>query len=51
VYGFTKSDKATVTPDEKSDLKKLAKSLFAATDADLDRMMKSGRLIEISEVK
>ena len=51
VYGFTKSDKATVAPNEKSDLKKLAKALFTATDAELERMLKSGQLSEISEVQ
>ena len=50
LYGFPKSDKANITTSEKADLKKLAKTFFAMKDAELDLLVKSGSLQEISEV-
>jgi hypothetical protein len=45
------SHRANITSGELADLKKLAKTIFAMTDACLDRLAKSGNLFEIKEVR
>ena len=47
LYGFSKSGRSNITAGEKADMKKLAKTFFALTDADLDRLVQCGSLQEI----
>lgn len=47
MYGFPKSDRDNISASEKSDLKKLAKILFAMTDKQLDEQVKAGAFQEI----
>lgn len=47
VYGFAKSAKDNIAPDEARDFKKLAKILFAMTDQQLESMLKNGDFTEL----
>ena len=47
VYGFPKSAKANITPDEKKMFKKLAKFLLAITPDKLEAMLRHGDFDEI----
>lgn len=47
IYGFPKSSRGNISVSEKNDLKKLAKILFAMTDAQLDEKVKAGTFQEI----
>jgi hypothetical protein len=47
VHGFAKSDKANLDADEVKIYKKLAKILFALSDADLGRALKSREFLEV----
>ena len=42
VYGFAKSSRANIAPDEIKEFRKLAKILFAMTDEQLERMLQNG---------
>ena len=48
VYGFAKSDKADITGNELKEFKKLAKILFSMTADQLELMLQSGDLDELS---
>ena len=47
VYGFPKSNRANISASEKSDLKKLAQTLLAMTDEQLEQQIKAGAFQEI----
>ena len=49
MYGFPKSGRANITQKEKDDLKKLAKTLFAMSDEQLEQSIKAGTLQEVSK--
>ena len=49
VHGFAKSEIANISKKELSDLKKLAKTLFAMTDIQIQVALKKGMLEEIKE--
>ena len=49
VYGFEKSEKSTISPNEEKAMKVVATSLFAYSDDDLIRLIKNGGLIEVSD--
>ena len=48
LYGFPKSSKANISISEKNNLKKLAKYFFSLSDNDIQRLLLSGSLKEIS---
>jgi hypothetical protein len=48
VYGFAKSDRANIAPNETREFRKLAKVLFAIKDEQLDPMLKNGEFDELS---
>jgi hypothetical protein len=47
IYGFAKSSRASTAQDETKEFKKLAKILFAMTDAQLELMLKHGDFDEL----
>ncbi len=47
LYGFPKSGRANITASEKNDLKKLAQTLFALSDEQLEQEIKAGAFQEI----
>jgi hypothetical protein len=47
IYGFAKSSRADIAQDETREFKKLAKILFAMTDAQLELMLKHGDFDEL----
>ncbi|MDL2290493.1 type II toxin-antitoxin system RelE/ParE family toxin [Desulfovibrio sp. OttesenSCG-928-F20] len=47
VYGFAKSDKENITPDEAREFKKLAKILFTLTDQQVESLLKNADLTEL----
>jgi len=47
VYGFSKKQKANVTPDELVALKKLCKIYFAYTDEQIENILKIKEFIEV----
>ena len=47
VYGFAKSDKDNIAPDEAREFKKLAKILFALTDQQVESLLKNADLTEL----
>lgn len=49
VYGFEKSEKSTISPNEQKAIKVVATSLFAYSDNDLIRLIKNGALIEVRD--
>jgi hypothetical protein len=46
-YGFEKSSRSNITQSELDDFKKLGKIMFAMTDKQIDRVIKTGRYMEI----
>jgi hypothetical protein len=48
MYGFTKKEKDNVTMKEKEALKALAKTYFGYSEEQLEKAVKSGKLIEIA---
>jgi hypothetical protein len=46
-YLFSKKDRANIDDDELKAFRLLAKSLQSATDADINRLLASGKLMEI----
>ena len=49
VYGFEKSAKSTISPNEEKALKVVATALFAYSDEDIIQQIKNGALIEVSD--
>lgn len=47
VYGFAKSERENIEPDELEDLRTIAADLLAANDAGLARMLAEDELQEI----
>ena len=47
VYGFAKSDRENIDPDEAADFKKLAKVWFTFSDQKIEAMIKDQELTEI----
>ncbi|MCM0754810.1 type II toxin-antitoxin system RelE/ParE family toxin [Desulfovibrio aminophilus] len=48
VYGFAKSDQPNIDKREEKDFKKMAKSLFALTESDLEKAISEGTFVEIA---
>jgi hypothetical protein len=48
VYGFAKSDRDTLDPDETAAFKKSAKAFFALSDKQLDALLKEAALTEVT---
>jgi hypothetical protein len=48
VHGFAKNESDNITDDELAALKKLASLLLAYSDAELERAVESGTLIEVN---
>jgi hypothetical protein len=48
VYGFAKSDRETLDPDETAAFKKSAKAFFALSDKQLDALLKEAALTEVT---
>ena len=48
VYGFAKSAKDNIAPDETKEFKKLAKILFNLTEQQLESLLKNGDVTELS---
>ena len=49
VYGFEKSAKSTISPNEEKALKVVATALFAYSDEEIIQQIKNGALIEVSD--
>ena len=47
VYGFAKSDRENIEPDEAAEFKKLARAWFAFSDRKIEAMIKDRELTEI----
>ncbi len=47
VYGFAKSDRENIDPDEAADFKKLAKEWFTFSDQKIEAMIKDQELTEV----
>lgn len=47
IHGFAKNKKSTLTAKETKALKQLAKTYFSLSDAELDKVVKQKKLIEI----
>lgn len=47
VYGFAKSDREDIDPDEVAGFRKLAKGYFALSEKQLETMLKDARLKEV----
>jgi hypothetical protein len=48
VYGFAKSDRANVAQNELAALKELAAEMLAYDEAEIDKAVASGPLIEVT---
>ncbi|MBA2648053.1 MAG: type II toxin-antitoxin system RelE/ParE family toxin [Legionella sp.] len=49
IYGFEKSVKSTISPNEEKALKVVAASLYAYSGNEIVRQIKNGALIEVSD--
>ena len=49
IYGFEKSAKSNISPNEERAIKVVAASLYANSDDDIIRLIKNGGLIEVSD--
>lgn len=47
VYGFEKNAKSNISSNEEKAIKIVAKALFAYSDAELDKLINEGSLIEV----
>jgi hypothetical protein len=47
VYGFAKSDRENIDPDEEAEFKKLAKIYLALSDGQIETMLRDQKLAEI----
>jgi hypothetical protein len=47
VYGFAKSEQANIDQSDERDFKELAKTLLAASDDDLKRLIDRGEFLEV----
>lgn len=47
VYGFSKSDRANISPDELAALKELATEMLSYDDAQIGKAIDAGSLIEV----
>lgn len=49
IYGFEKSAKSNISPNEERALKVVAASLYANSEDDIIRLIQNGGLIEVSD--